>query len=126
MSTIPFGACHAIGEIPGDRERRIAQQARLAAGGLGLARLPVQSVGLDRKRLQSTQCIEPAFRGDRLIDEFARRLSLRRRELAEPQQQQRSRNRERIFHLPILRHVSRGRLQILSLLAFQVRAPRGR
>src|SRR3954470_148820 len=74
------------------------EHARLAIGGFGLAGLPVHGVGLDRKRLQSTQCVEAALRGDRLIDEFARRLSLSRRGLTYGQQQQRSRNRERVFH----------------------------
>src|SRR3954470_11621602 len=48
---IPLGARHAVGEVPGDRERRIAQHARLAIGGFGLAGLPVHGFGLDRKRL---------------------------------------------------------------------------
>src|SRR6476659_10451785 len=74
------------------------EHARLASCGVGLSGLPVHGVGLDRKPLQSTQCVEATLRGDRLIDEFARRLSLRGRGLTYGQQQQRSRNRERVFH----------------------------
>src|SRR3954463_13286966 len=73
------------------------EHARLAIGGFGLAGLPVHGVGLDRKRLQSAQCVESTLRGDRLIDDLARRLSLRGRGLTYGQQQ-RSRNRERVFH----------------------------
>jgi hypothetical protein len=51
-------------------------------------------------------------------------LSLRRRGLTCGQQQQRSRNRERVFHYRSSDTFPVARLQILSLLAFQMRAPR--
>jgi len=87
----------SLARSPDDRQRRVAEKARLAAGGLRLAGLGMRGVGLDRKRLERAQGIGPALRRDRLIDQVARRLRLRRRRLADRQQQRRG-SPQQVFH----------------------------
>ena len=97
------------------------EHARLAIGGFGLAGLPVHGVGLDRKPLQSTQCVEATLRGDRLINEFARRLSLRRRGLTYGSSSAAEIESAYFITDPPTRFPWPP--QLLSLLAFQMRAP---
>ena len=87
LVALPLGARCTVGEIPSDGERAVAEKARLAAGDLRLAGLPVQCIGLDRERLEDTQGFDPACGGNPLIDELAHRLRLRRLRLECGEQQ---------------------------------------
>ena len=69
LIAVPVGARPALGEIPGHRECRVSQEARLAAGSEGLPRLPEFRVALDGEALHSAQRIGAAFRGHGLLDE---------------------------------------------------------
>src|SRR6202022_938677 len=85
------------GEIPGDRKRRIAQEARLAAGSERLSGLPELGIALDGETLQSAQRIGAAFGRNGLLDQIAGTvLGERGRHLACGQQQ--GGNRQGVFH----------------------------
>ena len=71
---VPIDADRTIGEIRIDRERRVADEAGLAAGAGRLARLPVFRLALDDEGLQTTQRIGAALGGNRLLHKLGRRL----------------------------------------------------
>src|ERR1700704_710728 len=53
LIAVPIGARLTLGEIPGDRERRIPQESRFSIGSEGLPRLPELGVTFDGEGLQS-------------------------------------------------------------------------
>ncbi len=71
---------HTFGEIPGGGEGRVAKEARLAIGLIGLPGLPVFRFALDRDALQRFQRIGAALGGNSGLDEITRAF-LGRREM---------------------------------------------
>ncbi len=97
LVAVPVGARHAFGEVPGDRESRVAQKARLAAGSERLPGFPELGIAFDGEALQSAQRIGATFRGDGLLDQSVG-TSLSQRRLLPAHRQQHGGNRKSVFH----------------------------
>ena len=93
---IPIDADDLVGDVGVDREGRVADEARFAAGAHRLARLPMLGLALDDEGRQTAQRIGAALRGHRLPHQLRRRLRRRRLDHSRGQHQ-RSRKCHRDF-----------------------------
>jgi hypothetical protein len=94
---VPVDTNDLVGDVGGDGERRIADEARFAAGAHRLARLPMLGLAFDDEGGQPAQRVGAALGGHRLPHQLRRRL--RRRRLRHGSgQQQRGRKCPEMFH----------------------------